>query len=133
MRSHGVPNFPDPNSQGQIEIGSSDGINPQSPQFESAQRACQRLMPNGGKPTPAEQAQALAGALKMSQCMRAHGITDFPDPTAQGGAISIKLKAGGGNDLNPQSPLFQAAQRACAKDMPGLPGGGQTSSSAGAP
>ncbi len=131
MRSHGVPNFPDPNSQGQIDIGSSDGINPQSPQFQSAQQACQKLMPNGGKqPTPAQQAQALAAALKMSQCMRAHGITDFPDPSARGGAISIKINGSAGSDLNPQSPLFQTAQKACAKDMPA---GGQTSSSAGAP
>lgn len=137
MRSHGVPSFPDPNSQGQISFGSSNGINPQSPQFQSAQQACQKVLPNGGKPTPAQQAQALAAGLKMSQCMRAHGITDFPDPSTKGGGISIKINGGAGSDLNPQSPLFQSAQKACAKDLPGKVGaagtGQQSTSSAGAP
>jgi hypothetical protein len=137
MRSHGVSSFPDPNSQGQISFGSSNGINPQSPQFQSAQQACQKLLPNGGKPTPAQQAQALAAALKMSQCMRAHGITDFPDPSTHGGGIQIKINGGPGGDLNPQSPLFQSAQKACAKDLPGKVAAAgppqQSSSSAGAP
>jgi hypothetical protein len=136
MRSHGVPSFPDPNSQGQISFGSSNGINPQSPKFQSAQQACQKLLPNGGKPTPAQQAQALAAGLKMSQCMRAHGITDFPDPSTKGGGISIKINGGPGSDLNPQSPLFQSAQKACAKDLPGKIGSAgtaQSSSSGGAP
>jgi hypothetical protein len=132
MRSHGVPNFPDPNSQGQIDIGSSDGINPQSSQFQSAQQACQKLMPNGGTPSPAQQAQALAAALKFSECMRSHGISDFPDPNAQGGRISLKINASPGSDINPKSPLFQSAQKACAKDIPAFPGGGQSTSGAGA-
>ncbi|MGB7051389.1 MAG: hypothetical protein WBG41_07460 [Acidimicrobiales bacterium] len=136
MRSHGVASFPDPNSQGQISFGSGNGIDSQSPQFQSAQQACQKLLPNGGQPTPAQQAQALAAALKMSQCMRAHGITDFPDPSTKGGGIQIKLNGGSGGDLNPQSPLFQSAQKACAKDLPGKIGAAGTpksSFSAGAP
>jgi hypothetical protein len=40
MRSHGFPNFPDPNSQGAISGNSSDGIDPSSPQYQSAQRTC---------------------------------------------------------------------------------------------
>ena len=46
MRSHGVPNFPDPKtSNGGFMI---TGINPNSPQFQSAQQACRSLMPGGG-------------------------------------------------------------------------------------
>jgi hypothetical protein len=40
MRSHGFPHFPDPNSNGSISGSSSDGINPASPQYQSAQKAC---------------------------------------------------------------------------------------------
>ncbi|HTZ07898.1 MAG TPA: hypothetical protein VMB72_02430 [Acidimicrobiales bacterium] len=65
----------------------------------------------GSGPSPKEQAQL----LKFSQCMRAHGINDFPDPSGGG----IELRGGPGTDLDPQNPKFRAAQAACAKDMPG--------------
>ena len=50
MRAHGVPNFPDPQTSGGgvgqsagigIDLG---GINVNSPQFRSANHACQSLM-----------------------------------------------------------------------------------------
>jgi hypothetical protein len=119
MQSHGVPNFPDPNSQGQILIqgGSGSGLDPNSPTFQAAQKACQSKMP---APTPAQQAQALKNALKVSQCMRAHGIKDFPDPTSQGGRIQMQIHSSPGSDLNPNDPLFQAAQKACMPNAPKL-------------
>lgn len=45
MRSHGEPNFPDPNvSRGGISIRiGGDGVDPRSPQFQAAQRSCQKL------------------------------------------------------------------------------------------
>jgi hypothetical protein len=77
------------------------------------------LLPNGGQPTPAQQAQALAQALKFSECMRSHGITGFPDPqSVAGGGIRIAIRAGQGNNLNPTNPQFQAAQKACQKFNP---------------
>ena len=84
MRSHGVPSFPDPKQVGGgIQIpGSAPGIDPQSPLFKSAQKSCKHLLPNGGQPpTHAEQQQALTRLLHSSQCMRAHRIAGFPDPT----------------------------------------------------
>jgi hypothetical protein len=45
MRSHGVTNFPEPNSQGLFTGGA--GINPNSPTFVSANEACQRYLPVG--------------------------------------------------------------------------------------
>ena len=113
MQTHGVPNFPEPNSQGVVQ---GSGINPSSPSFQAANKDCSHLLPNGGRPTAAQQAQGLAQALKFSQCMRSHGISDFPDPQSQpGGGIAIRIRAGQGrvSDLNPQSPQFQAAQKAC--------------------
>ena len=41
MRAHGVPNFPDPTSQG-LRFSPSSGINPNSPAFLAAQKRCQR-------------------------------------------------------------------------------------------
>ncbi|HLJ03664.1 MAG TPA: hypothetical protein VKT31_09500 [Solirubrobacteraceae bacterium] len=56
-------------------------------------------------------------ALAFSQCMRAHGVTNFPDPSSRGGGFQI---GGPGSNINPRSPAFQAAQTACAKFSPKL-------------
>ena len=130
MRSHGVPNFPDPTSGGGITIDSSSGIDPDSPRFQSAQRACRHLLPGGGKPpTPAQQAKMQAQALRFSACMRAHGVPSFPDPDFSGGGVGIKIR--GGSGIDPNSPVFRSAQRACAHVLPGLPVGGKVSSAGG--
>jgi hypothetical protein len=130
MQTHGVPNFPEPNSQGVVQ---GSGVNPSSPGFQKASKTCRHLLPNGGQPTPAQQAQAMAQALKFSECMRAHGLSDFPDPqSGPGGGIAIRIRAGqgqGSSDLNPQSPQFQAAQKACQNIMGGPLGGGVKSAS----
>jgi len=145
MRSHGVPKFPDPKASSggmQLTIGPGVGIDPKSPQFQAADKACRKLMPGGGKaPSPAMQAQALAQMLKFSVCMRAHGLPDFPDPTSSGGGVQLSI--GKSKSLNPSSPVFQAAQKACQSLMPGPKngkGGGSTelregpsTGSAGAP
>jgi hypothetical protein len=112
MRSHGVKNFPE--SKG-LQVGPGSGIDPTSPSFQAAQRACASFLP---KPTPAKVKAAEKNALKFSECMRKHGETNFPDPqfSASGGNISIRL-GGPGVNLNPTSPTYQAAQRACQKDL----------------
>jgi hypothetical protein len=45
MRSHGLPNFPDPSGQGGFAIGQDSGIDPKSAQFKAAQEACKDLLP----------------------------------------------------------------------------------------
>jgi hypothetical protein len=111
IRSHGVANFPDPNSSGVI---SGANIDPSSAQFQAAMRKCRKYLGKGGAPTPAQQAQAQAQALKFSGCMRSHGVPSFPDPQFHaGGGISISIKGGPGTTLDPQSPIFQRAQTAC--------------------
>jgi hypothetical protein len=117
MRSHGFPNFPDPNSQGQISVS---GINPSSAAFQNAQKACGRYITgaSGKAPSQAQQAKMQADALRFAQCMRSHGITDFPDPTfGQGGVVKQSLRASAGSNLNPNSPLFQKAQKACQGNL----------------
>ena len=124
MRAHGVPNFPDPSKDGSVTIGSGSGIDPNSPKFRSAQGTCEKLLPNGGQPSPQQQAKAQQQMLAFSKCMRAHGVHDFPDPTFSGGRISMRIKGGPGSDLDPNSPTFQAAQKACQSDLPGKLSGG---------
>jgi hypothetical protein len=130
VQTHGAPNFPEPNGQG---VFSMNGINQGSPSFRAATNHCSHLLPNGGRPTAAQEAQNVAQALEFSRCMRAHGIPDFPDPQIlNGGAdISISLRGGKGSDLDPNDPRFQAAQRACGGPGGGPLGGGPKPSSRG--
>ena len=60
--------------------------------------------------------------IAFSKCIRAHGVTNFPDPGG-GGGLNIS-----GTGINPQSPAFKYAQAACSKLMPG--GGPGTHASA---
>ncbi len=120
MRSHGVPNFPDPTAgtgTGGVRISPNSGIDPNSPAFRAASKACQSLVP---KPSAAQVRQAEQNALKFSKCMRSHGVPNFPDPQFSTGGAAIKISANGG--LRPTSPTFQAAQQACSKYV-GLPKG----------
>ncbi len=135
MRSHGVPNFPDPStsSGGGLQIQSSqrngqgqtmtvNGVPVNAPAFQSAMNTCQKYMPKP-KLISGGITQLKANALKMAQCMRSHGVPNFPDPTVKSGpngGIGIQIAGPG---LNPQSPALQAAQQKCRGFM-GLPAGG---------
>jgi hypothetical protein len=123
MRSHGVKDFPEGN--GPIKISPGSSLDPNSPTFQAAQKACASLLP---KPSAAQVQKIKENALKYSKCMRSHGVTNFPDPTVStaGGGISIRIgvQHGGGGGLNPNSPTFQAAQRACQHIL-NLPKGGK--------
>jgi hypothetical protein len=55
--------------------------------------------------------------------MRTHGVPNFPDPTFSDGGVRMKLKAGGANGIDPESPQFRAAQKACQSIAPGGKGG----------
>jgi hypothetical protein len=112
MRTHGVP-MPDPNSDGDFlykggAVNGVRGIDPNSSQFQKADKACSHLLPNGGLMTAAEQEQALAQALKFVACLRKHGLANMQDPIESDGGIELRGPPGG-----PNSPVFQAAQKAC--------------------
>jgi hypothetical protein len=129
MRAHGVKDFPDPDSSGRIGIQAGPGsdLAPDNPTFQAAQQACKSLQPHG---SPADQQKSLQNGLKFSQCMRAHGVKDFPDPVQNGQGGGITIKGGQGADLNPNNPTFQTAQKACQSIL-GAPAGGQTVTAGG--
>jgi hypothetical protein len=101
MHSHGVPAFPGPNSSGVI---SKERVVPlvSSPPFQPAANACAHLVPNGpgGPPETTQQIRTrLADALSFARCMRSHGVTRFPDPTAQGD-LSVEMVQAQGIDVH---------------------------------
>jgi hypothetical protein len=123
MRENGVSKFPDPDGQGRLSIQGGPGLDPNSPQFQAAERACEKYMPRGGDdtPSPEEQEQGLQEALAYSACIREHGVPNYPDPkpNADGG---IDLNAGA-SDFDPSSPQFKEAEEACEDLLPGGAGG----------
>jgi hypothetical protein len=120
MRSHGVSDFPDPSANGQIKIASNSVINFSSPAFNLAQSACQKLPGSGLSASGAATPRIMVRFLAFSECMRAHGITDFPDPTtsppppAPGQSVSndgVYLFIPVTIDVN--SPTYESASVAC--------------------
>ena len=132
IRSHGVPNFPDPSSNGgggvriqqSATAGSGasmtvNGVPVSAPAFQAAQKACAKYVPKGN-PIGATQIRNLRkAALEMANCMRSHGVPNFPDPNVQAGpkgGVAVQINAAGGGP-NPSSPSFQAAQKICMPIM----------------
>ena len=50
--------------------------------------------------------------------MRSNGISDFPDPNADG---SLSLKPSPGSDLDPNNPQYKKADNACKHYRMGPP------------
>jgi hypothetical protein len=75
MRGNGVPHFPDPDSKGEYNFG----VDVSREVWLKAVDACKALKPPGAlssKRTPREQ----SAGLRFAQCVRDHGVKDFPDP-----------------------------------------------------
>ncbi len=112
MRSHGVPDFPDPDSNGNFHVGN----NSVSGQETAANQVCNHLLNVGTQLNAAQTQHTLSQLVKYAQCMRAHGVPNFPDPQITNGGIGVP---GGftfdtsGLGLHQKSPQYQAAARAC--------------------
>jgi hypothetical protein len=126
MRSHGVPNFPDPASSGGIPKETGQQLGVSDSQLQAAQNACQHLIPPGeslsGQQIQTITAQQQQYYLKAAACMRSHGITNFPEPVFQNGQVEFP-ELQHLVDLN--SPQFTQAYHICQKLIPhGLPDSG---------
>jgi hypothetical protein len=125
MRSHGVTNFPDPNSSGvwpksQVEVAAG------STRFQAATQACGHLLPDGGpgvSPSPAVVQQIQSDMAKFARCMRSHGVTNWPDPTLDRGRAVFDPEAAG---IDANSPQINAKVHECERVFPasvGIPPG----------
>jgi hypothetical protein len=135
MRAHGITDFPDPQAGAgggyglQIRVRPGSDLDPNSPKFQTAQTACQSLMPAPKTGQAGNQEANKQKALAFSQCMRAHGVTNFPDPQFNSdGGVTL---GGPSSGIDPNSPAFQAAQQACQSLLPGANGGTTTNNGAG--
>ena len=113
IRSHGVPNFPDPDSNGSLPAGAKQ-IARDNPRFQPAQAACHDLLPNSalptGRPSQPELRKLEGDALRFSRCMRAHGVPTWPDYTIRGGIPIFDLHQ---TSIDPNSTQIVASQASC--------------------
>ena len=133
IRSHGVPNFPDPTGSGQVPKADPQQLGVSSSQLQAAQRACQHLYPgNGGSLNkaslgqceetgncPQELVQQTVQAMReFARCMRSHGVPNWPDPTVDSeGRPGFNLLHVHGFD--PNSPQIDNKMQECEHVMPG--------------
>lgn len=73
---------------------------------------------DGGSGAKLSPEQLHAALLAYSKCMRAHGVSNFPDPSANGG-LQVD-----GNAVGSNTPAYAAADKACASLMPARPPAG---------
>jgi hypothetical protein len=112
MRSHKVPAYPDPSSGGVLPKKTPHQLGVSDSDFRAAQAACIHLVPNGGRPTQAQVQQYRSTMLVYARCIRAHGVSNMPDPDSRG-----HLGIGPGTDVDVESPRFLAAYRACKSKL----------------
>ena len=112
MRSHGLADFPDPIPGHGMQFNLPSGLSPRSPAFLSAQSACRhQVVPPQDRGGGGVSAGERSADLKLAQCMRSHGVPNYPDPTYRNGRpTSQPLTVYG---INPDSPAVQSAQRVC--------------------
>jgi hypothetical protein len=108
MRSHGVQNFPDPESSAGVPKVSPQQLGVSSTQFQTAQTACAHLL----QPNQAQAQLILSGMRDFARCMRAHGAHNWPDPTIDRDGQPVFDLHG---RINPDSPQMDHTSGECAR------------------
>jgi len=132
MRANGVPKYPDPASGGQLPKGDAQAFDVSDATYQAAQRTCQHLLPTGGSfdqqafqcieagdCPPALVQQMLTADRKFAECMRSHGVPNWPDPTiGANGGPGFKVSAAGITHTQTHSPPMENTITACMRTDP---------------
>jgi hypothetical protein len=115
-RSHGAPDFPDPNlnSQGQASFPNEGQVKQETSQVQGACGAILRQLPAAARNSSVTAAQ-LRQLKAFAHCLRSHGMPTWPDPKPDGTfpIVGTPLAAGG------KTPAFISADQACRNVYPG--------------
>jgi hypothetical protein len=133
MRSHRVPRYPDPGSNGALPKGDAQAFGVSIAQYQAAERNCRQLLPSSdtsftgslnqclmtGECPPAVVQQALTEGLRFARCMRDHGVPNWPDPTIDSsGRPSFQTTAAGISIAATRSPRMLSKIGHC-QNQPG--------------
>jgi hypothetical protein len=112
MRSHGIPNWPDPTSDGGFDKSKLRQLGLSVGRVRAIERtSCNYYFVGGGPPETAQQSRIqLADKLSFARCMRSRGVSRFPDPTAQG-ELTLAMVPAQGIDIH--APMVLRVVVAC--------------------
>ena len=113
VRQHGA-NIPDPqiDANGQVHFDQAGIAAVPQAVAQAAEHACADLIAKAVASVPKDP-NLVADRVKFAQCMRQHGVPDFPDPDPTTGQFS-----GANQAALKSSPQFSAAQQACQNLLP---------------
>jgi hypothetical protein len=138
MRSHGVPNFPDPESSGHVPKADAQQLGVSPSQLQAAERACKHLYPTTGGAFQQQTQQCeetgdcpqalvqriLTVQRKYARCIRSHGVPNWPDPTIDShGRPYFNVSRAGLSSQYTHSSLFESKDRECERAVSGSSGG----------
>jgi hypothetical protein len=128
VRAHGVPNYPDPDSSGQLPKTDAQLLGVSGSQYQAARHACRHLLPTGGSLqqqedqcmqnsdcSPALVQLMLTADRKLAQCMRSHGVPNFPDPVTDSHGPVFNITKAGISDAASHTSQFEAKLTECGR------------------
>ncbi len=116
LRANGVPHFPDPDPDGDTTFG----VDVTREVWLKAVGACEALKPPGALSSTRTPKQQSAG-LRFAQCVREHGVKDFPDPV--NGEPLIDTYKIPSTDKPGGMAILDAATQACGDVLAASAGG----------
>jgi hypothetical protein len=116
LHSYGVEGLPNPVA---APAAFKNSVTTTSATFTAAMNRCGHLVPGQENEAqgPAHTHQQIDAMLAFARCIRGHGFSRFPDPTANG-SVTHEMLAQAGIELH-QPALVQAADR-CVSVTRGL-------------
>jgi hypothetical protein len=125
IRRNGIPSYQEPvlTAAGQLYTDARSLQNAAAATLAAVQRSCGTLLaraaltlnPSPGVEPPAP-SQLVRAGVRAAECMRAHGLPHFSDPTAHTPYVPGHGFQLTGSELPPgakASPIFQQARQAC--------------------
>jgi hypothetical protein len=117
MRSHGIPDWPDPTSSGEFDKSALRQLGVSVSRVRGIEESACNL-PLGGPQGPTITLADRADYLRAAACMRSHGFPDFPDPTFGNNSVETNIPSSIDQDSSP----FKSAAGICTRLIPaGLP------------
>jgi hypothetical protein len=124
MRSHGVRHWPDPDARGAVDKSklTTQQLGVSASVIRTAGKACQQLLPQSSQPSQAQNQKVMSALWKFARCLRADGVTHWPDPLAesdpgQPGTPGFPRSMPG---VNQNAPQVKAALNKCQHLMAGI-------------
>jgi hypothetical protein len=124
MRENGVTEFPDPNGSGELTadgVVNGSSIDPNGPVWNGAIDACEDLQPPGFTGPEERSPEQQSEGLKFAQCIREHGVPDFPDPA--NGEPLVDTNRIPSSATSRGMSILNAAMQKCGDDLTGVSAG----------